>query len=562
MANRNSIRELVSRREAEIRKLEEDLKVMEDSSKQDIRELRTTSEQRISELYAQIDQQRKLTVKMVDDREASLVNEQKPVKEIILALKRRNDVALASTAPIGNLPNETLGLIFSEFVAMDSSPWKLVQVSERWKQIAFGTPSLWSQIVISYKSWISWYDTFRDGAKTIYYRGSAQLCFSKDEVRNALARSRSCPLDIKVSWSRTAGEDGDRELSQMLALITEAPTSQRIGSLSIQANLAKLAAEWHGYFDGISLPSLHHLHLDIPRIWRRNLFRSISETTQGLRSLVNPGEESGANLSERVWQGITSIKLDYNTTTRLLDDIISKIPHIENLEVIPDYWPSNSTPQTALDLLRVVTLRCRSDDFRRIHWNALDKLIVRDSEQRSWISDHSLPSTTLPMITSFSLTTHRPEEWLFNISMPNLSALYITFESREPNGGIFKRLPPSTFPKVEELKLYLTTAMDDEDKIGLLEALPNVTSVTITIDDREANHGPELFRRLMDYDGVFELCPKLQALQIGDLYRGFYTKKTVLVPLIKRMVTTRAKKGLPLQKMEVFWRKKPVESYT
>ncbi|PVF97886.1 hypothetical protein CPB86DRAFT_400980 [Serendipita vermifera] len=138
---------LVRRREAEIERLERIVKGMQNESDEIVAGLRHGAAEEITKLEELIKQVKSNTDNLVSDQEETLRRKVGPIYEEIGRIRRENDLALAwQSSPIGKLPNEILILIFQFYVEMNHSVYVLTQVSERWKQIALRTVSLWSRI--------------------------------------------------------------------------------------------------------------------------------------------------------------------------------------------------------------------------------------------------------------------------------------------------------------------------------------------------------------------------------------------------------------------------------
>ncbi|KAG8815906.1 hypothetical protein FRC17_000549, partial [Serendipita sp. 399] len=108
-----------------------------------------------------------------------------------------------STSPIDRLPTEILSCIFeASVVYSEESPWRLVLVNRRWKQVALGTHSLWSQILIPGSAERSVngcrpYDIGGDIGR-VWGFNNFQICAAACELDKALVRSGATLLNIKI----------------------------------------------------------------------------------------------------------------------------------------------------------------------------------------------------------------------------------------------------------------------------------------------------------------------------------------------------------------------------
>ncbi|PVF97887.1 hypothetical protein CPB86DRAFT_873808 [Serendipita vermifera] len=543
---------LVRRREAEIKRLEGIIKDMQNESDEIIADLRHGAAEEITKLEELIKQVKSNTDNLVSEQEETLRKKVGPIYQDIGRIRRENDLALAWISPIGKLPNEILSLIFQFYVEMNQSVYGLIQVSERWKQIALSTVSLWSRILIlSGRYSRTAYTKFVDGTHKRYYSDSKHVCFNGGDLIKASSRAGVCPLEISIVY---VGYDEftdeiTRTLVSSIVTLMDDSILKRIRHLHVSISHSFPTGRLPEAFQHISLPNLTSLVIsNMPRSWFCRLLQSISKTTKHLRHFTCAHHDFSSRLSDRIWSGLESYGFHGTADISEVDSLIDKISNVKEVKGFPTPWPSPQTPNGTFLELQKTTLNTDPRSIRSISWPKLKHLEVNDIR---FSNNAPQVFAEYPMLQSLRLVTYRPHEWLSDISMPELTTLHLSLNSSNHYTSNLIGMPLSICPRVKELKLY--TQWSDTMTITLLEALPNVVMVAIIPLEKHVQCGLELLLRLNDYSDGLILCPQLENLTLGQIACGINGPKALLEPLIQRTIENRMLQGSSLQKIEVLW---------
>jgi hypothetical protein len=285
----------------------------------------------------------------------------------------------AHTGTIDMLPVEILGQIFRECIKMRSSIWDLVNVSERWKMVAFTTHDLWTTIRIAQRLRpLAHTFKFRDDSGfNSYYYASGKLFFDDKGLQKCLSRCGEALLDLQIEFSDYSSSKGDKEtIVRCLKGLMDPSVSQRIKSLTLWISMSGLGKLWPECFSSTPFHSLETLNLraELPLQWRDNLSDSISKTTTRLRTLsVHPL----FSLSNRIWLGLRSLHLFSNSEE--LNRITPQVLQLDVLTDLPIDWPNKDTPNVRFPNLRVINISSDPFTFLRVQFPALEKLEIRDT---------------------------------------------------------------------------------------------------------------------------------------------------------------------------------------
>jgi hypothetical protein len=543
-----AIKDSVSRNESEIQNLEASIIDIQKHENTDVDAWREFEAQQIERLQKEIDGIKSNTDHLVNTRKSMSQYEQDPIEEKIKSLKRKNELLLATIAPISKLPSELLSLIFEEFVLMDQSIWPLTNVSSRWKQVAFGTHSIWSRILLMKRDQYGAYSEFRDEGDIKYYKGSSHVCFDDQDFSEAILRAGACPLELSIDYDSWRN-DGHNDFVSSLKVAMKKGVANRIKYLDISVKCHPVSTQWPGCFQSMPLENLCCLKIQhLPNEWRQNLFQSISLFTKALRSFTNSKSGPMLTLPDRLWNGMKHLDFNENITSDELDRLCHKVPYIVSLQGLPKEWPSDKTPICTFRDLQSVKLHSKSVNFRRAQWPGVQQMEVTDDYLTSSISNESLKWATFPMLTSLKITSGRPYQWLVRTNMPVLTTLSIeTLGFASPDG--YQSLPASNFPMLRTVIINVDYGV--ACGTSLLRALPQVTSLT----SKSTGSGVlTLLQRLTEFNGGFTYCPNLQELQIGCADAGTYCRKNSLKAAIKRLINARKKQSYMIRSLLVFWR--------
>ncbi|PVF95745.1 hypothetical protein CPB86DRAFT_827722 [Serendipita vermifera] len=185
-----AVRDLISGREAEMSRLEMKMLEIDYEADSDIsqhwhcigRSLRPTKRRKHNNTNED-------TILLT----TKLLEEQEPIHQRVLFLRRANQLSRAFIAAVHKVPDEVLSLIFREYVDMNLSVWDLVDVCAKWQDAAFGTPHLWSTINITWRR-------FRGDNERIYHYRRSHLCSEQSYLKTILGRCGSVPLDVTLDY--------------------------------------------------------------------------------------------------------------------------------------------------------------------------------------------------------------------------------------------------------------------------------------------------------------------------------------------------------------------------
>jgi hypothetical protein len=445
-------------------------------------------------------------------------------------------------SPIAMLPNEILSLIFQYYVGMKLPVWHLVQVSRKWEDIAFSTPSLWSSIlVLNNRLANSRVEEFMHGSEPEYYyepEGSRQACFEPSHISKAISRSGACLLDIDIRLDVMSSQEA-AFLDFTLDMLMKPSISARIECLELYIELSSCITMKPQYFFHMPLPNLRRVFIsEIPKEWYQHLLQSIAASANNLEMVRCLLDDLDNSLPDHIWEKLIYIQLENDISSEKMDELVSKLIRTENFAPLPMNWPSSITPQATFPRLRRASLSCTPFYLGNIQWPSLERLAITDFAQPAGLGDNdaTLKQSPFPMLRTFEVATYRPLVWLSNIIAPNLTELRIIWEPN-PQSNVPTHVPARNLPGIKTL--HLDTGFPDEVTVPLLEIIPNVVSVAIVSTSGSGLFGVGLLKSLMRLEKGSYMYPNLQYLRLGSVYDRVQTPKSMLEPEIKRMVRMR-----------------------
>ncbi|PVF95743.1 hypothetical protein CPB86DRAFT_787755 [Serendipita vermifera] len=480
-------------------------------------------------------------------RTARLLEEQDPIFRQIRSLRRANTLSRASIAGMNKIPEEVLGLIFQEFVGMNHSVWRLVDVCQRWKHLALATPQLWSSITIACDHYARYYQS-----KRYSHHGRSHPCRDLDQLKLCLDRSGSVALDIilehESTWGKPCGQ-----MTECLRFLNGPDVIIRVKSLVINVESRELMDAWPECFLFASFQRLEHLEVGkhISEKWHTNLLHAISRTLPCLRTLQTYGSLESILLPEQVWQGLKSFQFGDRSSSSKIDGLVGNFSHVEELTCLSSPWPSLTSPSTVFANLRSATFCAQPSSFRRLQLPVIQNLRIFDDY---WVSSPTtLDLMTFPRLTSLEVKSRQPDKWLTNVSMDQLSYLRLFIPNDWMECTALKGTSLETFSRLQTL--FLVSSSTEAVTIRLLELLPSLTSFTFAPTLYFEGYGLRVIPRLTEYRGNFSCSPNLKELMLGDGPKWhIQTRRGPLVPLIKQLIKTRAMHSAALCKLEVLWR--------
>ncbi|CAG8690457.1 297_t:CDS:2, partial [Acaulospora colombiana] len=549
--NSRAVRELVSKREAEIQALEARILRMDYEADQDMYQLQERPARSLRKLQSREMRRMGEIEKYVVSRTALLLEQQEPMRQRIICLRRANELSKASIAGMNKTPSEVISLIFREYIDSNHSVWDLVGVCKHWRHLAFGTPHLWKFITITSPQ----LDFERD-LEVIFRKGQRHVCYRHSQFMKILDRCGSVALDIVIEWQLFWGKQFD-EIVKCLKLLTHPSIMNRVESLTINVEAQELMDILPDYFLSTSFERLQYLTIGkhVSPGWHKNLFHAISRTSNKLHTFKSHYPADSIPLPTHIWLGIKTLQVGSPLKLDTMDEVVRRFSHVEHLTCLSYYWPDGESPCITFPHLLNASFLCLPSSIRLLDLPVVQKLRV---SEHIWGPSES-PTTILnlmdfPELKSLEVTSLQPDRWLTNISMPKLEVLRLVVPNESIGPATLRGTSLETFSALRTL--YITTKAAEPFVIGLLELLPGLTSVTYVPSLWLSGYGRLIVPRLSEFNEGFTCSPNLKELTLGKLKEGYiFTRKWELEPMIKRLVRTRAKHRAPLAKLEVLWRK-------
>ena len=124
-------------------------------------------------------------------------------------------------SPTHILPDELMAEIFDWHMLMGGRLTTMLLICKRWSMVAYSSPRLWARISVTNHA-------FRPRR----LRGSI-LCADLDYLRLVLSRSRSCPLELELSFSSNASPHHLEYSSSSLLMSEPQATANRIKAVKL-----------------------------------------------------------------------------------------------------------------------------------------------------------------------------------------------------------------------------------------------------------------------------------------------------------------------------------------
>ncbi|KAG8815908.1 hypothetical protein FRC17_000551 [Serendipita sp. 399] len=484
-------------------------------------------------------------------------------EQVIVSRTRKTEGAVhhddpqhhSSFSPISILPEEIISYIFEAFVASGDPPWQLALVSNQWKELALGTPRLWSNILVTNSK--AHCKSYSIGGEIgqVSARGNFQLCQTSDDLEKALVRSGATLLNVSIQQTKLSKPIFVKAWSQILGK----PVSDRLQDLFINVPTSTTnGLEW----TTISLEStysyLTSIDLRVPLQWGQVLIPGFLGAA-GRMIAIRGRMPDNLEVSSFDWRNIQSFDFQM-TPPHVVNRLCTHLTNLEKLQGLPDDWPNSSTPLTTFKHLSVLELiGCTShymEDLRRLSLPTLTELdlqLINENRTANNPASHQenpLPVWKLPSLIKLSIEVEdQPEfsRWLASVDMPCLQLLMIDIFGGDRNDSFPAGV---VYPNLHFL--YLVADRAESYFIQALEAAPNISEVSMSNAKllSAKDRGSDLLTRL-SLSGSEMLCPKIAKLTLNGGDRGVLGSREGLEPLIKRVVESRA--GV-LQKFAVEWR--------
>lgn len=257
------------------------------------------------------------------------------------------------------------------------------------------------------------------------------------------------------------------------------------------------------------------------------------------------------NISDDVWHTVEYVDFGIYMERFKIIDFLPRLHHVYEIHSLPSNWPSATSSVMGLRNLRKTAIRCDPIHLWKLQCPSLQSLTVSDIDKTPQ-SQRDVPQPAeFPSLISLTVITRRPHTWINNMSSPRLASLSVTLSSSFNDNYLLKSTDLSKFSLLRQF--VLETACDDETMIAFLEALPQVTSVTMIYRMFPCNFGYKMIIRLAEMNTGSICCPDLQVLTVGA-QRRFLDKEGAerLGPAIGDMLRTRKEYGSPIQRLQIF----------
>ncbi|PVF95744.1 hypothetical protein CPB86DRAFT_563116 [Serendipita vermifera] len=417
-----TVHNLISERDAEITRLEREMLKMDYEADQDISQHWDCMSRSLRPTRSRKEVWMSDTNDYVVVRTTRLLEEQEPVQQKLLTLRRANQLSRATVASVRKIPNEVLSLIFQNYVDMDFSVWDLVDVCEQWKHVAFALPHLWSTIRITRIS-----DHRED--KRYHYRRS-HLCDDPSRLKTILDRCGSVSLDVTIECY--GDQDYVGGILACLKILNNSNVISRVKSLEINMGSPKVMEAWPECFLFASFTRLERIKLGsyISPSWYENIIRAISATSKRLQDFRSNYPGPSIAFPDHIWYSIKALELHYTIPPNCMDEVATKCSRLEELICNAYHWPNLNSPRINFPNLSNASFSCSAPSLRLLHLPVIQNLCISEYfRDRSIPSNPALDFMAFPELKKLSIRSSNLEQWFTNVSMDTLEDLkLVVFE--------------------------------------------------------------------------------------------------------------------------------------
>jgi hypothetical protein len=307
----------------------------------------------------------------------------------------------ARIAPISRVPPEVLGEIFAIHVGENQqSPWLLMKVSRAWRATSLLTRDLWRRIMLVPADW------FWGRPQSRVFEGM-QICMNASQLRSALERAGSLPLDLRIASRLHPSHRSGRfynhlsdhslqttinqksNLRDLLNAFLKYVKIPRIRSLSISTESFNLAAD---ALDGFSFVDMESLALDfnylkiIARVVKESLLlQKIHVPSTSMKHLKRLGR----------WHRVDDLNVAHVCGDRLTDirSILVAAAHLTSLQFCGDALKGSDEPDAGdlvMPSLKHLSLK-HTDPFWPIICPNLTHLTMGPFSEIVPLPDQSVP---------------------------------------------------------------------------------------------------------------------------------------------------------------------------
>ncbi|PVF95734.1 hypothetical protein CPB86DRAFT_787740 [Serendipita vermifera] len=303
---------------------------------------------------------------------------------------------LNSESPIDGIPVELLQIIFEDCVDWGMSVWSFTQVSRKWKQIAFSTPTLWSDIkIIDANDWTPKERAPEDDGIEAYYIGKTHICSNVTQLKGCLSRCPGVPLDISIYCRLWA-----KDIVECLKVLIVPSITQRFRSLFFHVSSNAVEKALPECFEQARLPNIESLTMNclISSTFVTGIFNAMSKPTPPSQisessSLFNP--------TDAPWPRLKRLDFCRGSTPGQFNEIAHGISKVSSIGPIPRMWPDNQTPRVTFSNLISVSVATYPCDFRRLQWPRLEKPEVMDWGSPKFFENSFPEFSSFPALKNF-----------------------------------------------------------------------------------------------------------------------------------------------------------------
>lgn len=245
------------------------------------------------------------------------------------------------------------------------------------------------------------------------------------------------------------------------------------------------------------------------------------------------------------------------------NNMLYRLRRLEILKGCSPRWPNAFTPSFTLLHITSIALSCRPQHLLRMKLPALREFDWEvQVESGSQDADSYLQpwKITFPSLKTLKVTAPNAM-WLSRMSLPNLRKLSWANDILAP--GHCLPFPSVRLDSVETLSCDANC--DDSVFISALECTPNAHTVVFAPGDHI--HCPEEWgKSLLGYiaEQALTTHSELRHLTLGTDDHLVTTRRSVLNPIIQKIIKSKKYSGVPIQHFKVFWqrtRKMEIDPY-
>ena len=350
-----------------------------------------------------------------------------------------------------NLPYEVMAEIFILHMLMDGSWVTRLLVCKRWTMVAYSSPRLWARISVTNHSRFP-----------RYLRGSV-ICTNPDRLRSVLSLSRSCPLQVEISFTLIMTPDGMTNRNEAVKFILDDQILRRCTELVLANDF---------------LPSKHQNKTVLPllssiRIYsvgkghpERQLIQSLVDLSPALRHIRYEhslrAEHEGVGLWTKRIESYSWISPSAPCS------LLHESPSLRKLGI-------RKHPDVPLTLPALQVLKWSIDTYAALHWITapqLHTLILRHDLGHTLFQHESASSISFPTLrVAIHTRIHNPKVVHMFVT-PALEHLSITYQSSDPPAAALPDLFDGSTHMPTPKSLYLDCTFIDATLIAVLGRLP------------------------------------------------------------------------------------------